>query len=86
MPTDTPDTEAPNVFSIQSRRTQSNLRVRRGMLTTEERIAELEVDVDKLVSLCLQQQRTIEEMEDRQWKLLRLIGKRLGLSGRATQK
>lgn len=49
------------------------------MLSAEERLTEIETDVDKLISLCLQQQKQIEEMEDRQWKLLRLIGKRLGI-------
>lgn len=49
-------------------------------MTDADRIASLEVDVDKLISHILQQQKSLEEMEDRQWKLLRLIGKRLGLS------
>jgi len=75
-----PTEDRPNVFAIQAKRTQSNLRVRRGMLSPEERIAELEADVDKLITTLLQQQKQLEEMEDRQWKLLRLIGKRLGIS------
>lgn len=77
--------EKPNVFAIQARRTQSNLRVRRGMLTDAERIVELETDVDKLISLVLQQQRTLEEIEDRQFKLLRLLGKRLGINRKASK-
>ncbi len=72
--------ERPNVYSIQARRTQANLRVRRGMLTPEERIAELEIDVDKLVQLVLQQQGEIDDVDSRQWKLLRLLGKRLGIT------
>lgn len=76
------ENERPNVYSLQSKRTQSNLRVRRGMMTDVERIASLEEDVDKMLSTILQQQKSLEEMEDRQWRLLRLIGKRLGSKGK----
>lgn len=72
--------EDSNVFSLQSRRTQANLKARRGMLSAEDRIHELEDDMDRVIALVIQQQKQIEEMEDRQWKLLRLIGKRLGIN------
>lgn len=85
MSTDKPDADTSNVYAIQARRTQSNLKVRRGMLSDTERIVELETDVDKLISLVLQQQRTLEEIEDRQFKLLRLIGKRLGVHSKSTK-
>lgn len=68
-----------NIYSLQSKRVQSSLRTRRGMMTDAERIAALEEDVDKLVTTVLSQQKSIEDMDDRQWKLLRLIGKRLGI-------
>lgn len=49
-------------------------------MSAEERITELETEVDKLILLVLQQQQDIEDIDDRQFKLLRLIGRRLGLT------
>lgn len=73
-------TDKPNVHAIQSRRTQANVRVLRGRMSDVERIAELELEVDKLIQLVLQQKRDIEDIDERQWKLMRLIGKKLGIS------
>lgn len=50
------------------------------MLSDPERLAELETDVDKLITLVLQQQKELDDIDDRQWKLLRLLGKKLGIT------
>lgn len=52
-------------------------------MTDVERIAELETEVDKLIQLVLQQQADIDDVDDRQWRLLRLIGKKLGVGRKA---
>lgn len=74
------------VQSLEERRRNTNLRIQRQSLTSEERLNELELQQEKLQEVVLQQQRTIEELEDRQWRLLRLIGKRLGIGAKRTAK
>lgn len=75
--------EKPNVFALQAKRNQANTRVSRQRMTDAERIAELETEVDKLIQIVMEQRATLDDLDDRQWKLVRLIGKRLGLTGKA---
>lgn len=69
-----------NIRTLNAARAASNTQVQRRAMAPEERIAELEVAMDRLLQQVLQHEKSLKDMDDRQWKLLRLIGKRLGIN------
>lgn len=62
-----------NIISLAEIRKRHNVRVTQQSLSEKEQIRILHQDVDKLINIVLEQEERLETLEDRCWKLLRLV-------------
>lgn len=67
------DSKLSNVFRLQAKRTEINQQVRKQGMSLEQRLAEAEADIDRLIQLAMDQVREIQDMDRRQSSLVNVL-------------